>query len=125
MGLETFSVMLKEFNKNHLLFRICVVAAIVLVVIGWVSIVPQSLMKDFSHMREQWNQTSSQVADEFIKTQEPHQPNISASISEFAEIAEFVEKKETVSHQLIESLKTRIETEAYASPKTAEKNTTK
>ncbi len=107
-------------TKDQVLFGLCVSMAVLGVVFGWIFTVLPSLQVRMVQVKEQIQETQSDVVQEWSQTK-PNQQPVSAIVSDVQHIVEFAQKKSQVSQQLIETLKTRIESEAYASQKTTTK----
>lgn len=91
-------------TKDRWLYVACVVCAIALVVIGWLMTVRRTIAEGFAVAKQSVSETQSVVATEFqeARAQKAQTPSLKQSLKTYL-----------LSKQLIESLKTRIETEAY------------
>lgn len=110
--------MSSHITKQQVLLGLSVAFTVAVVLLGWMFTVLPSLKLHRVLVKEQFQETQSDVAQEWAKTQTIQQP-VPSVFSDVKQLVEFAQTKEHISQQLIETLKTRIESEAYASQKTS------
>ncbi len=102
-------------TKDRWLFTMCVVCAIALVVFGWFFTIRRTLADGFLSAKQEIVSAKAAITNEFQEAPvlKPNVPGLKQTIGVVM-----------TSKQLIASLKTRIETEMYASKKISTPATT-